>query len=130
MRHIKCCTLHKVWQRLPRPSEAFLSPCAQATVSTTDMSSGNTKKNGTATATSSPAEKGKNMQWNETETLALVCAAFTVSTDPEVGSIMSGAEHGRRIRVVFIKDSGNPGISRILPRTGCKLEKRRWEGRS
>ncbi|PXF42116.1 hypothetical protein BWQ96_08148 [Gracilariopsis chorda] len=74
--------------------------------------------------------RGKNLTWDEKETQALVRAAAAVCTDPAVGSSMSGAELGRRIRSVFIKDNGRPQHACSLRRTGCELDQRRWDGRS
>ncbi|KAI0558724.1 hypothetical protein FGB62_190g016 [Gracilaria domingensis] len=85
---------------------------------------------GVIRSTTAGGGRGKNLMWNEEETMALVRAAAAASTDPTVGSSMSAAEHGRRIRAIFIKDNGRPNEACTLEKSGCRFDRRRWDGRS
>ncbi|KAI0560556.1 hypothetical protein FGB62_110g03 [Gracilaria domingensis] len=76
-----------------------------------------------------PQAKGR-IAWDREETMALVRAAATASTDLSIGSGMSAAEHGPRIRAIFIKDKARPRDAYRLLKTGCSLDSRRWYERS
>lgn len=74
--------------------------------------------------------RGRNLGWNEDETIALAKAAAVVCADPAIGSSMSGTELGRRIRVAFVNSSSKPSSACTLIKSGCPLDSRRWDGRS
>lgn len=72
---------------------------------------------------------GKSLSWLDDELLALSKSAAVVLVDPTVGSQMSKAEMGRRLRTQFIKSALRPSKA-CTDKNGGELDTRRWDGRS
>ena len=90
------------------------------------------KKNDTGAVEIDDGKKksvGKSLSWLEDELLALSKSAAVVLLDPTVGSQMSKAEMGSRLRSHFIESSLRPSKA-YTDKNGGELDTRRWDGRS